>query len=123
MSKQTPTVEWIVAESEAEWERLCPVPVLNLASERHRRLHLRRAFWCVTALLLLLASAISVSAPAPISPVAEKGSKPSAPDHWFLPGAVVSVPGPEVRIYLLLPLVLLGSADTSGAAQSTASQT
>lgn len=93
MSKQTPTVEWIVAESEAEWERLCPVPVLNLASERHRRLHLRRAFWCVTALLLLLASANSVSAPAPISPVAEKSSKPSAPDHWFLPGAVVSVPG------------------------------
>ena len=56
MSKQRPTVEWIVAESEAEWERLCPPSIPDLSPHRNKRMGQNRNLWVVGTLLLLLAS-------------------------------------------------------------------
>lgn len=50
MSKQTPTVEWIVAESEADWEHLAAQP----SSVNNAALHRKRAWWSISALLFLL---------------------------------------------------------------------
>lgn len=50
MSKQTPKLAWIVAESEADWERLSVQP----PSVNNSALHRKRAWWSISALLLLL---------------------------------------------------------------------
>lgn len=50
MSKQTPTVEWIVAESEADWEHLAAQP----PSVNNAGLHRKRTWWSISALLFLL---------------------------------------------------------------------
>jgi hypothetical protein len=56
MSKRTPVVEWYVAESDADWERLHTPPLPDVAPNATHRPRLNRSFWCVAALLLLLAS-------------------------------------------------------------------
>lgn len=50
MGKQTPRVEWLVAESDADWECLCPLT--PPAVHRHR--HWSRLYWGIGTLLLLL---------------------------------------------------------------------
>jgi hypothetical protein len=57
MNKQTPSVEWTIAASDADWERLREP--LRPANEppAHRCRSLKRSFWRVAALLLLLAGA------------------------------------------------------------------
>jgi hypothetical protein len=56
MSKQTPTVEWIVAESEADWDRLCVSSIPDLAPPANKRMNRNRRRWVVGTLLLLLMS-------------------------------------------------------------------
>jgi hypothetical protein len=56
MRKRTPIIEWQIAESEAEWERLQAMPQSASVPVSHRQ-HLKRYCWSVAALLLLLASA------------------------------------------------------------------
>jgi hypothetical protein len=56
MDKQAPVVEWIIAENDADWERLrspSPAEIPPSASGCHP---LMRYFWGVVALLLLLAT-------------------------------------------------------------------
>jgi hypothetical protein len=57
MNKRTPSVDWTITQSDAEWEHLQgpPQPDSEAAADRH--LHLKRYFWSVAALLLLLVSA------------------------------------------------------------------
>lgn len=54
MSKQTPTVEWIVAESEADWDRLCAPSIPDLAPPTNNRMGRKGRLWVVGTLLLLL---------------------------------------------------------------------
>lgn len=54
MSKQTPKLEWIVEESEAEWERLQTLLPLELTPALRRRLQLKRTLWSMATVLLLL---------------------------------------------------------------------
>lgn len=54
MRKQTPTIEWIVTESDAEWERLPALALPTAESETNRHLPLQRTIWSLTVLLLLL---------------------------------------------------------------------
>lgn len=56
MSKQTPTIEWIVAESEADWDRLCAPAIPNVASPANNRMDRKHRLWVAGTLLLLLAS-------------------------------------------------------------------
>lgn len=56
MSKQTPTVEWIVAESEADWDRLCAPAIPDISLPANKRMGRKRNLWVVGTLLLLLAS-------------------------------------------------------------------
>jgi hypothetical protein len=55
MDKQSPTVEWTIIESDADWERLQGPPRPEGEPDASRRL-LQRYCWRVAALLLLLAT-------------------------------------------------------------------
>jgi hypothetical protein len=59
MPKRTPPVEWYVAESDAEWQRLCaldtPDTTPDLAPAVHRRLSAQRFLGAVAILFCLLA--------------------------------------------------------------------
>lgn len=57
MRKQALTVEWHIAENDADWERRCVLPLPSLALDAPRHRPLKRYFWSVAALFLLLASA------------------------------------------------------------------
>ncbi len=83
MKKQTPTIEWVVIESDAEWERLCPMPIINLAAEPNRRLRRQRTFLSMATLLLLLVGAVSVTISTHDAPVAKKSSQPAAVAQQF----------------------------------------
>jgi hypothetical protein len=57
MSKQTPVIEWYTAQDDADWERLCVVPLSSMTPVANRHLHLKRHIWSLAALCLLLAGA------------------------------------------------------------------
>lgn len=59
MSKQIPTVEWIVAESEADWDRLCAPSIPTISPPANKRMNRNRSLWVVGTLLLLLAGVSS----------------------------------------------------------------
>src|SRR5215213_9753471 len=57
MRKQAPTVEWHIAESDADWERLRGAARPDSEPTSVSGWYLNRYFWGVAALFLLLASA------------------------------------------------------------------
>ena len=54
MNKRTPSIEWTITESEAEWERLQEPPLFGSETVTNRRRFLTRYSWSVAALFLLL---------------------------------------------------------------------
>jgi hypothetical protein len=57
MNKRTPRVEWMIAQSDADWERLQGPPLPDCKPAAPRRRLLQRSFWSMAALFLLLMSA------------------------------------------------------------------
>lgn len=57
MPKQTLPVEWLIAESEAEWQRLCAPPTPDLTPPIQRHLAAQRFLGSVALLLCLLVGA------------------------------------------------------------------
>src|SRR5262245_39278931 len=54
MNKRTPSVEWTIAESDAEWERLQGSPPSEGEADAHRQRRLKQYLWSVAVLLLLM---------------------------------------------------------------------
>lgn len=54
MRKQTPDLEWQIAESEAEWEHQQALRRPEVTPASSCRLRQQRDLWCMTTLLLLL---------------------------------------------------------------------
>jgi hypothetical protein len=75
MRKQRPTIEWVVTESDAEWERLCADAVPTLPGDQHCRLRLTYTFLGIAALLLLLVGVIGVSRSTPDGPLVVQRSQ------------------------------------------------
>jgi hypothetical protein len=57
MDKRTPSVEWYIAQSDADWAHLREPPLPDGKPTANRCRPHKRYFWSVAALLLLLASA------------------------------------------------------------------
>jgi hypothetical protein len=61
MNQHTPTIEWQVAENDADWERLCTPPLPDIALEAvspvYGRLDMKRYLGRVAVILLVLTSA------------------------------------------------------------------
>jgi hypothetical protein len=57
MRKQASSLEWSIVENDGDWARISAPPLPDVTPVTIRRLRLKRYFWGVVALLLLLASA------------------------------------------------------------------
>src|SRR5690242_7646537 len=52
MSKQEPSIEWVVAESDADWEQLRAQPLHNIAAAPRSHQRSRRYGWSIVTLIL-----------------------------------------------------------------------